>query len=245
MKRMGEVLSGKKNENKREKYSAVKVVTNYIEELVLNKQIKPGDRMPTEHELSATLNIGRGSVREAIKILETNGLVNIKRGDGTFLSHPEDIVLSVPLLYRIILSDSPHQELLEFRRELELSIMRMAILNASDDDIEKIQLVHRKLESYIGENNTDIDYLIEIDGDFHRHIAKAAKNRYYEQLYLFTLELFMPLVKKNYISGQKPEETYELHSLLLSAIMERDVSKIEGSVNDSIEVWDKWMLLKE
>lgn len=227
--------------NSGSKYSAVNVVMTYIESLIMSKELKPGDKIPTEIELGEILNLGRGSIREAIKILEANGLVTIKRGDGTYVSYPEDIILSVPLLYKMILSESIPRELLEFREEIEITMMRMAIKNANKEDILNIKKVHREFKDYIDSRQRDVNMLSELDYGFHLKIAESTKNRYYQQLYLFTMELFLPLITNNYAIGQDPEESYEVHDIMLKIIETRDYNNIEEGVKAMVATWGNWV----
>ena len=66
--------------------SAVEMVIENIKELLLTKQLKPGDKLPNEMDLAKSLSASRGSVREAMKILASFGILEIKRGDGTYIS---------------------------------------------------------------------------------------------------------------------------------------------------------------
>ena len=66
--------------------SSVDFVVNSIKELLLGKKILPGDRLPPETELCRLLSVSRGSVREAMKVLSALGIVEVKRGDGTYVS---------------------------------------------------------------------------------------------------------------------------------------------------------------
>ena len=70
----------------RKKESAVDTVVNSIKKLILDKELKPGDKLPTEIEIATGLEVSRGSVREAMKILSAFGLIEVKVGSGTYIS---------------------------------------------------------------------------------------------------------------------------------------------------------------
>ena len=83
--------------NKRE--SAVDLVVNNIKQLLIEKKLKPGDRLPSELEISEGMNVSRGSVREAMKILSAFGLVDIKIGNGTYVCETPGNSLMDSLLF--------------------------------------------------------------------------------------------------------------------------------------------------
>src|SRR6056297_1598946 len=88
--------------------SAVDLVINTIKKLIINKKLQPGDRLPSEMELANSFDVSRGSIREAMKILSAFGIVEIKRGDGTYISDSFNKDIFDPLLFRLILEgDNP------------------------------------------------------------------------------------------------------------------------------------------
>ena len=74
------------SENTSHTQTATESVINYIRNLILNRELRIGDKLPTENELCEQLGVGRGSVREAVKRLEAISLLNVRRGDGTYIS---------------------------------------------------------------------------------------------------------------------------------------------------------------
>lgn len=225
---------------KAEKYSALKTVTNYIENQIVQKALRPGDRVPTETELCQLLNVSRGSVREAIKVLEANGVINIRRGDGTYVSQPEDIPFSVPLTYRILLSEAMPKQILEFREEIELAILRLAVKNADEEDMKAIHARQDEFRNCIDMAETDPERLAKVDGDFHRAVAKAGKNTYLEEIYLFTLEIFLPFISENYIKGQHPSESVKAHQKMIDALDNRSLEMAQEAITFMVGTWGNW-----
>lgn len=79
-----------------------------ITNAIINGELLPGDKLPTEPELCETFNVGRNSVREAIKILEAYGVVEIKRASGTYVRKEYNYKMLYPILYGIILQKIPN-----------------------------------------------------------------------------------------------------------------------------------------
>src|SRR5690554_2813919 len=92
----------KKIDNK----TVVEKIVEQITEAIISKQLKPGDKIPTELELIERFGVGRNSVREAIKMLSAQGVLEIRRGDGTYIA--KEIYPSVidSLVYSLILEQS-------------------------------------------------------------------------------------------------------------------------------------------
>ena len=81
--------------------STVQKVVSYIEQRICAQELCPGDRIPTETELCALLGVSRTSVREAIKILESMTIIQVRRGDGTYIARPQDITFYTPWKFKI------------------------------------------------------------------------------------------------------------------------------------------------
>ena len=103
---MGEPVVGAEIFKAQQRKSAVDSVIETIRNLLLTKQLKRGDRLPNEIELTKKLSTSRGSIREAMKILSSFGIVEIKRGDGTYISHSTSNRLFDHLVFQMILSDT-------------------------------------------------------------------------------------------------------------------------------------------
>ena len=102
--------------------SAVETVVNGVKNLILSGKFSPGNKLPTEVQLMRQLSVSRSSIREGIKILKTLGLVNVIRGDGTYVSEPDSTSLFQTLLLNFNLLKPDIDEVIEFREVLELSV---------------------------------------------------------------------------------------------------------------------------
>ena len=91
--------------------SVVQRVIDRLTEAMLSGELKPGDKIPTEMELSEQLGVARNSIREAIKILVYIGVLEIKRADGTFVCNGFSESLIDPMIYGIILNQQNSQDL--------------------------------------------------------------------------------------------------------------------------------------
>jgi GntR family transcriptional repressor for pyruvate dehydrogenase complex len=153
-------------------------VADYIEELVSKGELRPGDKLPPERELAETLRVGRGVVREAVKVLAARGLVTVKPGLGTFISEVSTDAISGHLDRFFRLGNQSHSDLIELRQILEVEFAALAAERARPEDLE----VMRRAIEEMDENIALAQSYIEADQVFHLAIARAARNEMFPLL---------------------------------------------------------------
>jgi len=172
-------------QNKRLSEQSAEDILNMI---TMEKKYLPGDKLPNENDLSAELKISRTTLREAIRILATNNILEIKRGKGTYVTLLQDlnenICLSDAMTARIGLKD-----LMEIRLMIEPETAYYAATRATDKEIEKIIYYGILNENKIlkGEDRTEEEQI------FHNLISKAAHNEFINRL--------MPVVSQGIYKG--------------------------------------------
>jgi GntR family transcriptional regulator, transcriptional repressor for pyruvate dehydrogenase complex len=221
--------------NKRE--SAVDVVINHIKSLVITKKLVAGDKLPSESELCKSMSVSRGSLREAMKILEAFGIVEIKRGDGTYIAKSNNKVLFDPFLFSLIQSQADIKELTELRALLEHAIVKLVIDNASEKEIEDIQKVYLDMEHAIKKEKLDPHVLAQYDMQFHNALGHATRNVLVEKIYNFVLELFTPSVQKTHENEKTGVSALRVHKGILDALISKNYEEAYKAVDESIYVW--------
>lgn len=155
-----------------EKLSAA--VTRQIEGLILRGILRPGERLPSERELSERLGVSRPSLREAIAALQDDGLLSSKAGAGIFVADVLGSAFS-PALTRLF---GRHEEAvfdyLSFRRDMEGLAAERAARLASDIDLQVIQAIYDKMENAHAKRRNDDE--AQLDADFHLAIIEASHN---------------------------------------------------------------------
>ena len=224
--------------------SSVDFVVNSIKELLLNRTVMPGDRLPAETELSKLLAVSRGSVREAMKILSALGIVEVKRGDGTYVSNRGGEVAFDPLLFAMIVSQPQFSELKELRLILEKSVVRLAIQNASSDEIQKLRTCFEKrqdLKKTKEKKDAELKdaEVLACDLEFHTLLGHACKNGPLETLYNFVMQYFKSYIAQSLRKNTSPSrESTSVHKKILLAVEARDIAAGERAVEESMEVWE-------
>lgn len=151
---------------------------NEIEKMIITNKWLPGDKLPNETDMVHNLGIGRGTLREAIKILESKNVVTIKRGRGTFVSEHVGII-NDPLGFRFFNNKKKlAEDLSDFRLLLEPQIARIAALKATENDIAEMQILCDEVHKLISSGK---DYSKK-DIEFHTKIAAITGNSVIEQI---------------------------------------------------------------
>ena len=143
-----------------------------IKAIIYNDGLQTGDKLPSERELSDRLNAGRSSVREALRSMEMLGLIETRRGEGTFIANARDHRL-VEVIASFILKDTKSKEdLLETRKLIEKDILRVACERISDEYIDRLRTM---MEHKDNSSNRDI-FSTEFDTAFFRVIVSSTHN---------------------------------------------------------------------
>ena len=209
--------------------SAVDTVIDTVKTLLVNRKLKPGDMLPNENSLSESLRVSRGSIREAMKILSAFGIIEIKRGDGTYISTAANQRIFDPLLFNLLVANGEARELIELRYLVEVGIVELIIKNASAEDLQMLAEDYRELEAEINSSRVDVKVLSECDLNFHYTMASITKNKLVENIYRFIAEIFAPTMHGDY--------ALEPHKMIMDALMKRDLSAAILAVRKHTEVW--------
>ena len=147
-------------------------------DLITERQLKAGDRLPPERELAATMGVSRSSLREALRALAMLGVAEMRQGDGTYLTNlqPGSLMRSVGLV--LAMSDSGLEELFEARKLVEPGLAKLAAERISDEDAA--ELAHCAAGTH--DVLQDPEAFMWADIELHAKIARAACNAVLERL---------------------------------------------------------------
>src|SRR5215204_3800636 len=106
--------------------------------LIIDEGLKPGDQLIPERELMARLEVGRSSLREAIKTLCALGVLEIKRGTGTFIGYGDTSILTKPLSWGLFMNQGSIQQVIEARSVIEVALAGWAAERATEEEIAAI-----------------------------------------------------------------------------------------------------------
>ena len=189
-----------------------------IKEMIGKGRFKAGDQLPVERELAEMFRVSRSSVREAIRSLESQGLLESRQGDGTYIA-AQPVESLVNSLASVICSEKDGQrELFEMRRIIEPQLASLAAERATSEEIAQMgkTLSLQQQQFLRGESGT------ETDKQFHYLLAGAARNRFLLQIVESNMNFFMES-RDNFLQVDgRPEKSIQRHRELLDALEARD-----------------------
>jgi DNA-binding FadR family transcriptional regulator len=156
---------------------------------------RPGDRIPTELELSQLFGVGRSSIREAIKVFEHLGVLEAKAAKGTFVRDRANISAEA-ISWAVLLGNDDLRDVFHLRRVIEQSCFERLMHGYSEGD-RSAEATVSALEEVVermrrGAEGGDVDTVVEADYEFHRLVIDAGENRLFSEVYR-TLHSFMRL----------------------------------------------------
>lgn len=141
-------------------------------DLIRQKRYAPGDKLPTEVELSELLGVGRNTVREAVRILVSRNIVTVRQGSGTFISEKLGVA-DDPFGFSLVENRRKlTRDLIQIRAILEPPIAALAAQNATDEEVEALRKILVEIEELIERRE---DYA-QKDVEFHEQIANCSHN---------------------------------------------------------------------
>jgi GntR family transcriptional repressor for pyruvate dehydrogenase complex len=149
-------------------------VVRQIEQLVLRGILKPGERLPSERELSERLGVSRPSLREALAELQESGLLTSRAGSGVFVGDVLGSAFSDTLVRLFSSDDDAVFDYIDFRRDMEGLAAHRAATVGSDTDLGITDAIFLKMEAAHGKRNPSEE--AALDADFHLSIIEASHN---------------------------------------------------------------------
>ncbi len=202
-------------------------MTEQIIDLIKNKELKPGDKLPPERELAEKLSISRGSLREAFRVLESRGLIESNPGGGRFIreTSKEDIFNTRNIIFT--LEKSSILELLEARETFEIKTVELSIRRGTKKDIEKIEEAFNNLniKKLLKKREKDNEIIITLDTEFHLAIARASHNFVFVNIIKFHHDLLKNTRKNAWQIPGRLTKQKEEHREIFQGIKERDIKK--------------------
>jgi GntR family transcriptional repressor for pyruvate dehydrogenase complex len=182
-----------------------------IEQLIEERGLEPGQRLPSERELARILGVSRPSLREAMQTLQTTGRIRVRHGSGVWVSAPD-------AMHRLAQARAVGlRELFAMREVLEVPAAGWAV--AAGDDPAAARL-HQILDSM--ERTADIDELRRLDIEFHLSIAEMAGNRFLAQTMGVLHEMLRNGMETTLTIPGRLQRSRREHRRIADAILARD-----------------------
>lgn len=192
-------------------------VARALIDYVSSGQIGPGEKLPSERQLSEAFGVGRGVIREGIKSLGVLGLVEFRHGGGTYLRHGDSELLPRVIEWGLMLGERRASDLVEARRYLEQITTMLAADRCDDVHLARIE------EALTGLRTAKTtDEFVAADVAFHLAIADASGNMILANMLKSISSLLRVWIHRVMEAADSFEESYEEHVPVFEAIRVRD-----------------------
>lgn len=200
------------------------LIVDQVRLLIRQQQLNPGDRLPPERELCERFGVSRVTVREALRVLEANGLLEIRVGarGGAFVTKPSKERVGEGIADLLTLSAVTAAEATEARLILEVGMIPLVCERADDEDIVDLLAICDRQDKALATG----DYEINLSAEFHSRLAECAHNSALQMLsHSFRGPLLMSLGRAQQKAPEMGRVGAKEHRELVRAIQDRDAAK--------------------
>ncbi len=205
-------------------------IVRQVKALIAEGRLKSGDQLPPERDLAAQFKVSRTSVREALRTLESLGLIEIRPGEGTFVRRVSVESLIEPLAHVILSQREAVGELFEARRLLEPALAGLAARRATQEDLQEME---RILEEQAKEVAAGLTGLAQ-DAAFHASIAASVRNRAITRIVNALMDLLTQSREESLQTPGRPTRSHQDHRRILDAIRRRDEARARRAMLDHL-----------
>lgn len=230
---MGERDSGKLRPIGKE--TVVNQIINEIVDSIIKGRYQAGMKLPNEFELIEQMQVSRNSLREAMKILSAMGIVEIKRGDGTYVCSQMNPSMFDKVVYSMIYGSSTSLELLELRQVLDEATVQLAIEKANEGEIRELQENIGYMHQAIQEQ--DVEKMKQYDMEFHMLLIDSCKNVFFIRIMKGVYTIFENSIWANVSEEKMYSRAADYHQQILNCIKEKNYQGVRKAVRDSLETW--------
>ena len=194
-------------------------VVRGIQEIIQGRQLKPGDKLPTERELCESFGVGRSTVREAIRTLQALGVLTLIQGRGAFVG--SKTTASTDLTPWFSNMEINMRDLIEIRLAVEPLSVRLAIERASEEEIAEIAKIHSLFIQTVPKDDPVL--LANYDEAFHMEIARATHNKLMVKLQEAIRREVYEMRIRSFSVATRMSGAVEPHERILHAFYKRDI----------------------
>jgi GntR family transcriptional repressor for pyruvate dehydrogenase complex len=205
-------------------------IVRQIRTLISEGKLKSGDRLPPERDLAERFRVSRASVREALRSLESMGLIEIRLGEGTFVREISVDSLIEPLALVILTQREAVGELFEARRLLEPPIAGLAARRSTKEEVQEMERILEEQGKEVAAGGTGLAQ----DAAFHAAIASSTNNRAITRIVHAVIDLLTQSREESLQIAGRPTRSHEDHLRILEAIRGRRSAAARRAMLDHV-----------
>ena len=210
-------------------------VANKIETTIVARHYKPQDRLPSERDLAEAFAVSRTVIREAMKLLEARGLIEILTGNGVFVSQPDTSVVTRSLGMYLHLQGTVQDsefKVHELRRILEVEIAGLAAERATEAELDQLRQIIERMSAA----DHPREQVAMLDLEYHITLAQATHNEMISMVYEPVIEYLrqqLLLAWQRY--DRSPEVFNHQHQALYEAVRDHDPTRARAAMTAHLD----------
>lgn len=208
----------------------VENIINSLQDYIIKGQLKPGEPIMPERKMAEAMGVSRFSLREALRVAQSQGLIELKRGCRPKVAKPSSKAASNIISLNLRRSQNTKKDLIEARKDIECIIVRYAAERASSQHIKDLKRCIVEIE----ENLSNIEWCIDKDIEFHNILVNACGN----EIFRIMLEPLSDLLKESRKQTMKIDAQRAVmgHKKILDAFIKKDPQKAVKAMYDHLEM---------
>jgi GntR family transcriptional regulator, transcriptional repressor for pyruvate dehydrogenase complex len=206
-------------------------VFSQIHQLIKDGRLKARDQLPSERELAETFKVSRTSVREALRTLESQGLIVSRTGMGNFVVDLPVEALVGPLARMLIDEKTALADVFELRKLIEPHIAALAAERATERDIAQLKKIVAKQKEAVSRGETGVD----ADAELHLCISRATQNQALQKLVSGLMEMLSRSREESLQTPERRKASIDTHRKIIAAIEKHDGIKARNEMKFHIE----------
>lgn len=209
-------------------------IAEHVRKLIETDQLRPGERLPAERDLSEMLGVSRVPIREAMRTLAAQGLIEIRRGQGTFVTD-RAVDATIDHFATVLLQQrTAFRELFAVRRLLEPAAAEWAATGAQPDDLANLERIVDDLVAAVRSDPVDFDAIGEHDAQLHIQIATVSGNRVLLRIMQAIQDLHRHQLETSLRYNGRLDATIKDHRRILEALVNRDPVEARAAMLDHL-----------
>lgn len=184
-------------------------------QMIIEEKYKPGDRLPSENELSDKFQVSRNTVRTAINKLNVLGFCETKHGGGTFMKAIGGDAYLNFFMPALLVDSNDLIDVMEFRRGIECQAVKLAAVRATKEDIRILSTIIEQCEKSLG----DMERFAYFNTNYHAQIAKASHNKMFEKMMEIVRSIIMTKMQDFLVTQGHDIDSHFYHTVILQCII--------------------------
>ncbi len=225
--------SGKGRAKKGNINHLVNRLTMYFAEQIFEKRLKKGDKIESDRVLAQKMNVGRSAIREALKVLEVLGMIDIRPGQGTYISNHEASFFIVPLSWSLFLNGGQIDSIVEVRNLLEVKAAYLAARCTDKECLDRLYDISHKLHKAYVEK--DFKEFLDGDLEFHICIAECSGNQVIYSMIQTISNLMRHVSGSGMVDEEQLKDIYEEHQRVYGLILAKDTEGASEAMKEHLE----------